>query len=185
MAEQVTLLRDCDAISIPNGQPVRLNKNTEVVITQVLGGSYTVNYQGQLVRIAGKDGEALGKSDFTQSDTKKELNSGHSEDRQVNLIEIYDQLKNCYDPEIPVNIVELGLIYDVNCYQLIDGRNLVRITMTLTAAGCGMGSIMTKEVKQKCLAVANVDDVDVILVFDPPWSYEMVSDAAKLQLGLL
>ncbi|WP_372880260.1 putative Fe-S cluster assembly protein SufT [Psychromonas sp.] len=185
MFEHVTLLRDCEAITIPNGQPIRLNKNSEVVITQALGGSYTVNYQGQLVRVAGKDGDALGKSDFPQNKTKTSLSSGHLGDHQVNLREIYDQLKSCYDPEIPVNIVELGLIYDVNCYQLIDGRNLVRITMTLTAAGCGMGSVMTEEVKQKCKAVANVDDVDVSLVFDPPWSYEMVSDAAKLQLGLL
>ena len=99
--------------------------------------------------------------------------------------QIYEQLKSCYDPEIPINIVELGLIYDVNCYQLIDGRNLVRITMTLTAAGCGMGTVIAEDVKRKCMDVPNVDDVDVTVVFDPPWSYDMISDAAKLQLGLL
>lgn len=183
MFEHVTLLRNCNAITIPNGEPVNLLKDSEVVITQALGGSYTVNYHGQLVRVAGENGDALGKSDFTQA--KKNAKSGNTEDHQVNLMQIYEQLKSCYDPEIPVNIVELGLIYDVNCYQLIDGRNLVRITMTLTAAGCGMGTVMAEEVKRKCMEVANVDDVDVAIVFDPPWSYDMVSEAAKLQLGLL
>ena len=181
MFEHVTVLRDCSAITIPNGISVPLSKGSEVVITQALGGSYTVNAQGQLLRVAGEDGDALGKPVITQSKASKE----NSEDQGVNFMHVFEQLKTCYDPEIPVNIVELGLIYDVNCYQLIDGRNLLRITMTLTAAGCGMGEIITEEVKNRCLMVANVDEVEVKLVFDPPWSYDMISDAAKLQLGLL
>ncbi len=179
--EHVTVLRDCPAITIPSGVSITLQKGSEVVITQSLGGSYSVNYQGQLLRIAGEDGDALGKPIITQSKTNKH----NSRNQGVNFIEVFAQLKTCYDPEIPINIVELGLIYDVNCYQLIDGRNLLRITMTLTSAGCGMADILSEEVKNRCLAVANVDEVEVKLVFDPPWSDEMISDAAKLQLGLL
>lgn len=181
MFEHVTVLRDCSAITIPNGVSVALSKGSEVVITQALGGSYTVNAQGQLLRVAGEDGDALGKPVITQSKASKE----NSKDPGVNFMRVYEQLKTCYDPEIPVNIVELGLIYDVNCYQLIDGGNLLRITMTLTAAGCGMGNILAEEVRDRCLSVAHVDKVEVNLVFDPPWSYEMISDTAKLQLGLL
>jgi len=181
MFEHVTVLRDCQAISIPYGEKISLKKGDEVVITQALGGSYTINYHGQLLRVAGDDGDALGKSVHRAT----AVNAENTIDHQVNFVQIYEQLKTCYDPEIPVNIVELGLVYDVNCYQLIDGRNLLRITMTLTAAGCAMGTVIADEVKSKCLALANVDEVEVIIVFDPPWSYEMVSDAAKLQLGLL
>lgn len=181
MFEHVTVLRDCKAITIPYGETITLKKGDEVVITQALGGSYTLSYHGQLLRVANEDGDALGKSVITVTAVSAE----NTIDHQVNLVQIYEQLKTCYDPEIPVNIVELGLIYDVNCYQLIDGRNLVRITMTLTAAGCAMGTVIAEEVKRKCLALANVDQVEVDIVFDPPWSYEMVSDAAKIQLGLL
>ena len=181
MFENVTVLRDCNAITIPNGISMTLSKGSKVVITQALGGSYTVNARGQLLRIAGEDGDALGKPVIMQSKADKES----SKDQGVNFMRVFAQLKTCYDPEIPINIVELGLIYDVNCYQLIDGRNLLRITMTLTAAGCGMGNILAEEVRDRCLTVANVDEVEVKLVFDPPWSYEMISDAAKLQLGLL
>ncbi|PKH02665.1 putative Fe-S cluster assembly protein SufT [Psychromonas sp. MB-3u-54] len=179
MFEQVTVLRDCKAITIPNGGMITLKKGDQVVITQALGGSYTVNYHGQLLRVTSEDADALGKPALTAVSEQNTI------DHEVNFVQLYDQLKSCYDPEIPVNIVELGLIYDVNCYQLIDGRNLVRIIMTLTAAGCAMGTVIADEVKRKCLALANVDQVEVVIVFDPPWSYEMVSDAAKLQLGLL
>ena len=181
MFEHVTVLRDCNAIIIPYGETVVLNEGREVVITQALGGSYTVNDNGQLLRVAGEDGDALGQSVSVVTEVTEETPEEHG----INLVRVFEQLKNCYDPEIPVNIVELGLIYDVKCYQLINGRNLVNITMTLTAAGCGMGPIMTEEIKRNCLSVANVDDVEVTLVFDPPWSYDMISDTAKLQLGLL
>lgn len=181
MFEHVTVLRDCKAIAIPYGETIILKKGDEVVITQALGSSYTVNYHGQLLRVDNADGDAIGKSVPMTTAVSEENTADHD----VNFVRLYEQLRTCYDPEIPVNIVELGLIYDVNCYQLIDGRNLVRITMTLTAAGCAMGTVIADEVKRKCLALANVDQVEVTIVFDPPWSYEMVSDAAKLQLGLL
>lgn len=181
MFEHVTVLRDCEAIAIPYGETIILKKGDEVVITQALGGSYTVDYHGQLLRVDNADGDAIGKSVPMITAVSEENTADHD----VNLVRLYEQLRTCYDPEIPVNIVELGLIYDVNCYQLIDGRNLVRITMTLTAAGCAMGTVIADEVKRKCLALANVDQVEVDIVFDPPWSYDMISDAAKLQLGLL
>ena len=179
--EQVILLRDCKAISIPDGVPVTLNKGSEVVITQALGGSYTVKEHGKLYRVAGQFGDALGQAVNTETPASEE----DTKTQGVDFAQVFAQIKTCYDPEIPVNIVDLGLIYDVNCYQLLDGRNLLRITMTLTSFGCGMGSVIAEEVKSKCLNVANVDEVEVTLVFDPPWSDEMISDAAKLQLGLL
>ncbi|MEY8253254.1 MAG: putative Fe-S cluster assembly protein SufT [Colwellia sp.] len=179
--EHVTVLRDCNAIAIPAGIAVTLNEGKEVVITQALGGSYTVNDDGQLLRIAGKDADALGKDDVVENESDLDVSEGDG----VNLVRIVDQLRSCYDPEIPINIVELGLIYDINCYALLDGRHHVRITMTLTSAGCGMGKILAEEIREKCLSVANVDDIEVIFAYDPPWSDDMISDAAKLQLGLL
>ncbi|MFT5881469.1 MAG: putative FeS assembly SUF system protein SufT [Moritella sp.] len=179
--KHVTLLRDCKAITIPNGVPITLAKGSDVIITQALGNSYTIYVSGQLCRVLGEDGDALGQAVIALARPVEE-----SADVQgVNLEQIFDQIRTCYDPEIPVNIVDLGLIYDVNCDELIDGRNFVRITMTLTAAGCGMGTIIAEEVKNKCLSVPHVDDVEVALVFDPPWSYDMISDVAKLELGLL
>ena len=179
--EHVTVLRDCNAITIPNGVTMTLIKGREVIITQALGGSFTINDNGQLLRVAGEDGDALGQSVSAVTAATAENAEGH----EVNFVQIYDQIKTCYDPEIPINIVDLGLIYDVNCYELIDGRHLVRILMTLTAFGCGMGTILAEEVKSKCLSVPNVDEVEVTIVFDPPWSDAMISDAAKLELGLL
>jgi len=182
MFEHVTVVRDCNAITIPDGVTVTLRKGSEVVITQALGASYTVNYHGQLLRIAEQDGDALGKS-VNEATVVTETENNESD--EVNFDQVFAQMKTCYDPEIPVNIVDLGLIYDVNCYPLLDGRNLLRISMTLTSFGCGMGGVIADEVKRKCLQVANVDEVEVTLVFDPPWRYEMISDSAKLQLGLL
>lgn len=179
--EHVTVLRDCHAITIPNGVAVTLSKGREVVITQALGGSFTVNDSGQLLRISGQDGDALAQTVVDLIPAAEQ----NVDDHQVNFVQIYDQIRTCYDPEIPINIVDLGLIYDVNCYELLDGRHLVRISMTLTAFGCGMGSLIAEEVKSKCLSVPNVDDVEVNIVFDPPWNETMISDVAKLELGLL
>lgn len=181
MFEHLSVQRDCNAITIPDGASVTLNKGSEVVITQALGGNYTVNYQGRLLQVAGEDADALGQhfSAITQ------LTKNNFVDPEINFTQIFAQLKTCYDPEIPVNIVELGLIYDVNCYQLLDGGYLLRITMTLTSAGCGMGAVMVEQIKRKCLSITNVEDVEVSIVFDPLWSAEMLSDTAKVQLGLL
>lgn len=184
--EHVTVCRDCQAIAIPAGIPGTLLKGSEVVITQALGDSYTVNDNGRLLRVAGEDADALGKEPVAAPNRPLESGSqGKATHLAVEPEQIWDQLKTCYDPEIPINIVDLGLIYNMGEHQLIDGLRLITITMTLTAAGCGMGAILAEDIRQKLLTVPGVDLVDVELVYDPPWSREMMSDAAKLQLGML
>ncbi|MGF1731813.1 putative Fe-S cluster assembly protein SufT [Photobacterium kasasachensis] len=179
--EKVTVLRDCPAIAIPSGIPVTLAKGSEVQITQALGNTFTVNDLGRLLRIAGKDADALGK---TQSQPKPSTITSDNNTDEI-FDQIMAQLRTCYDPEIPINIVDLGLIYHLSCDTLLNGRQMIRITMTLTAAGCGMGQVLADDIQQKVVALPGIDLVDVKLVFDPPWSQEMMSEAAKLQLGML
>jgi len=186
--EQVTVLRDCPAVHIPAGLPGTIIKGSEVLITQALGDSFTVNDHGRLLRVAGRDADALGKK-TKQAPPVTPQDSEHRAQQQSTLSQtikqVRAQLKTCYDPEIPINIVDLGLIYQLDKVELLDGRSLMRITMTLTSAGCGMGAVLAKDIRQKVLSVAGVDAVEVEFVYDPPWSREMMSDAAKLQLGLL
>jgi len=173
------LLRDCDATLIPVGTRIKIPAGSKVMITQALGGSYTVNVNGNLARIDSKDADALGL------ETKKEKPSGPKTETTgpVDEKEVWDALSTCYDPEIPVNIVDLGLIYRCEITPL-DGGNRVDVVMTLTAPGCGMGPILVEDVRAKLLAVKNVTEVNVELVFDPPWDRSMMSETAKLQLGL-
>jgi probable FeS assembly SUF system protein SufT len=173
----LTLTRDVDAYLIPSGARIYLQQGTEVTITQALGDSYTVNIYGNLARIDGKDADALGKEPTV---TLKEIPEGTTLDEMV-----WQQLKTCYDPEIPVNIVDLGLIY--NCELIkIPGKDEYRvdIKMTLTAPGCGMGPVLAEDVRRKLSAVPTISQVNVELVFDPPWDRSMMSDVAKLELGL-
>lgn len=174
--EIILLRRDCDAFLIPSGARIYLPQGSEVTITQSLGGSYTVNIYGNLARIEGKDADALGKEIVVTIDHQ-------SVDIALDDL-VWIQLKTCYDPEIPVNIVDLGLIYSCVVTPLQE-KNRVDITMTLTAPGCGMGPVLAAEVKQKILAVRDIGDVNVEIVFDPPWDQSRMSDVAKLQLGLL
>lgn len=171
----VILNRDVDALLIPSGSPIYLQQGTEVMITQELGDAFTVNIYGNLARIDGKDADALGrnvKPAFT------ELPPGMSlEDF------IWEQLKTCYDPEIPVNIVDLGLIY--GCELNSVGEDFqVQIKMTLTAPACGMGPVLTADVQRKIAALPHVQSVTVDLVFDPPWDRSRISEAGQLQLGI-
>jgi len=186
--EQVTMQRDCQAIVIPAGLSTTLRKGSDVLITQSLGDSFTVNDHGRLLRVAGRDADALGKK-AKQTSAVTAPNSEASTQRQSSasqtIKQVRAQLKTCYDPEIPVNIVDLGLIYHLDKVELLDGRHLMRITMTLTSAGCGMGAVLAEDIRQKVLTVPGVDAVEVAMVYDPPWSREMMTDAAKLQLGLL
>ncbi len=177
--ETVVLTRDCEAVVIPAGDKVTLREGAECVITQALGGSYTVYISGNLFRIAGHDADALGK----EASTGPQL-ADDASDEDVEAL-VWEQMKTCYDPEIPINIVDLGLIYRCELESIGDGARRAIIAMTLTAPGCGMGDILVDDVRSKVLMVPTVDEADVELVFDPPWSMEMMSEAAKLQTGML
>lgn len=154
-----------------------LQPGSQVFVTQALGSSYTLYVNGNLVRVAGKDGDALGLVILDCPDVN-ELQGSIEE-------KINAQLKSCYDPEIPVNILDLGLIYQCNIMPLGKNDHRVEIVMTLTAAGCGMGPVLLAEVDEKVRKISGVTDVKVELVFDPPWDRDKMTDTAKLQLGLM
>ena len=177
----ITIERDCDAILIPAGTPIILPAGSVVFITQALGGSYTVNINGNLARIAARDADALG---FEVVETEQNRQEPARKDGTVDEDMIWDQLRTCYDPEIPINIVDLGLIYNCEIMPLEGGGNRVNITMTLTAPGCGMGEFLAQDVQSKVAAVPNVTEVNVDLTFDPPWDQSMMSEAARLETGL-
>jgi probable FeS assembly SUF system protein SufT len=175
-----TLVRDVEAAMIPVGTKVTLQKGEQAYITQSLGGSYTVVVNGNMFRIEGPDADALGlELEVKKTGTSAPVSQEHLEK------EIWNQLKSCYDPEIPVNIVDLGLIYDCHISPLNPGGHRVDVKMTLTAPGCGMGPMLAQDVQNKLLSLEGVDDVAVELVWDPPWNQGMMTEAAKLQLGLL
>jgi probable FeS assembly SUF system protein SufT len=174
--ELVILKRDTRAILIPDGEPTTLPEGTHVRITQSLGGSYTVMTDyGQMFRIDAADADALGKQAAASADAQAE---GALEDR------IWEQLKTCYDPEIPVNIVDLGLVYNCEVEDSGDGGHRVNVKMTLTAPGCGMGDILADDVKRRVEQLPEVTVAEVELVFDPPWNQNMMSEAARLELGM-
>lgn len=178
MSQEIIILRrDCDAFLIPSGARIYLPKASEVTITQSLGGSYTVSVYGNLARIDAKDADALGKEIIAVTETLDE--NASLEDL------VWTQLKTCYDPEIPVNIVDLGLIYECKIIAVENNKHRLDIKMTLTAPGCGMGPVLANDVKQKLLSIPNVIEANVEIVFDPPWEQNRMSDAAKLQLGIL
>ena len=177
----ITLNRDCNATLIPVGTPINLPEGSAVLITQALGGSYTVNVNGNLARIEAKDADALGFEIEQQEDPENKELTG---DGTVNEDLVWEQLKTCYDPEIPINIVDLGLIYECNITPLGADGNQVDIVMTLTAVGCGMGDFLAEDVRHKVLSVPNVTNVNVTVTFEPPWNQEMMSEAARLETGM-
>lgn len=176
--EVVLTKREVEARLVPSGTEIVIPADTFVTITQSLGGTFTVAVNGNLARIDGRDADALGKA---PPQSKFET----ATDGTVNEDQVWEALRNCYDPEIPVNVVDLGLIYDCQIQNGTDQGNRVYVLMTLTAPGCGMGPVIADDVKRKLEAVPHVDQVEVELTFDPPWSNEMLSDEAKLELGLL
>ena len=178
--EPIKLLRSCDAILIPHGTLIQIEAGVEVYVTQALGGSVTVNVNGNLARIAGKDLDALGMEPATEA-----ANAGSSADGSVDEDRVWDELRTCFDPEIPINIVDLGLIYECKISRLPNGAgNRVDVVMTLTAPGCGMGQFLVEDVRDKLSQIPNVTEVNVDLVFDPPWNQNMMSEAARLQTGM-
>lgn len=177
--EPFTLSRDVKAIIIPAGEEVTLRKDTNGFITQALGGSFTVYVEGNLFRVAGYDADALGKDPVPPPEVPE-----NASDADIEAV-IWKQLKTCYDPEIPVDIVELGLIYRCEVTPLGNGERSVSVDMTLTAPGCGMGEVLVQDAKDKIAIIPTVSHVDVQLVFDPPWNQGMMSEEARLQTGLM
>ncbi|HJT18255.1 MAG TPA: putative Fe-S cluster assembly protein SufT [Thermoanaerobaculia bacterium] len=182
MREEVTFSRNAEGIMIPSGERVLIPNGAHATITQSLGGSYTlITERGLMVRVSGREVEAIGKTpqDVPEVKQGEEVGPGKLEEM------VWEQLKTCYDPEIPVNIVDLGLVY-LNDVQPADGGGYnVKIKMTLTAPGCGMGPVLAHDVRSKIEALPGVKSADVEVVFDPVWDRTMMSDAAKLQLGMM
>ncbi|WP_218838554.1 putative Fe-S cluster assembly protein SufT [Halopseudomonas pelagia] len=165
---------DCPARRVPDGTPLTIPKDTFVTITQALGGNYTVTYNGQMVRVDGTDAASLGLE-------PELLSFPEPKDDSINEDQVWEALRTVYDPEIPVDLVNLGLIYAVEVDQ---AAKRVDIRMTLTAPACGMGPVLVGDVEYRVRRVPNVDVVKVELVFDPPWSRDMMSEEAQLETGM-
>jgi probable FeS assembly SUF system protein SufT len=177
--EPVTLSRDVRAIIVPAGEELLLREGTAGFITQALGGSFTVYFEGNLFLIAGTDADALGKEPVPAPEVPE-----NATDQDIEAV-IWQQLKTCYDPEIPVDIVELGLVYRCEVKPLGNGERTVEVDMTLTAPGCGMGEFLIRDAEDKIGIIPTVSGVNIQLVFDPPWHQGMMSDEARLQTGLM
>jgi len=179
ISEPIELCRDCVAIAVPEGVEVHLQKGTVGSLAQALGNSFTVYVRGRMFRIAAQDADAIGKKPpRTVSELPPDL---ASEDIETL---VWEQMKTCFDPEIPVNIVDLGLIYDCTFRQQEGGLHEVFIKMTLTEPSCGMGPILASDVKNRIEQIPTVATAQVELVFDPPWTKDRMSDLARLQTGL-
>ena len=169
----ITTNRDCPARLVPTGDPISIPAGTFVTLTQNLGGTYTIIMNGNMARVDGSDADALGFEPL-------QLDFEPPADGKPDLNQVKEALASVYDPEIPVNIVDLGLIYD--CDLSAEGDALIE--MTLTAPGCGMGPVLVEDIKSRIRSVPFVNSVEVELVFDPPWSRDMMSEEAQLELGL-
>ena len=180
-SEIITVTRDCDATLIPAGEEIKLIKGTRVRITQALGGDYTLFVNGNLVKISGKDADAIGLESVVYEVDKSKIDLSIPVEEEL----VWNQLKTVFDPEIPVNIVDLGLIYDMNIEHKATGGTFVNIKMTLTAPGCGMGPMIAQDAQNKVRTVPGVLDVDVELVWEPQWDRDMMTDEARLQMGML
>ena len=177
--ETITLSRDCVAVEIPYGTKTVLAKGTQVMLEQSLGGSHTVlTDRGAMVRIDGKDADALG---LAAAEAKAGEHPVAANPKELEKL-VWEQLKTCYDPEIPVNIVDLGLVYGV--VAEVEGGYKVDVTMTLTAPGCGMGDVLKEDAETKIGAIPGVKERTVELVVDPPWDPSRMSDVARLQLNM-
>ncbi len=181
-SEAKILTRDVEASVVPIGTKVTLQKGETAHITQSLGGSYTVVVNGNMFRIADKDADALGLEAPIQPAAAPA--SGPVTQEQLEK-QVWEALKTCYDPEIPVNVVDLGLIYDCHLTPVGENNFKADVKMTLTAPGCGMGPVLAQDVQNKLISLEPIDEANVELVWDPPWNQGMMTEAAKLQLGLM
>jgi probable FeS assembly SUF system protein SufT len=179
--EPITLTRDVEGTVVPAGTKVTLQKGEQAFITQSLGGTYTVIVNGNMFRIEAKDADAL---DLEVA--AKAVSTGAPRTREQLEKEVWSELKTCYDPEIPVNVVDLGLVYDCRLEPLgAPDRYKADVKITLTAPGCGMGPALSQDVQNKLLSIEGIDEANVAMVFEPQWNQAMMSEAAKLQLGLM
>jgi probable FeS assembly SUF system protein SufT len=176
--EPVTFVRDCEAVLIPVGEEVTLPEGATGFVTQSLGGSFTVYIEGNLFRVAGIDADAIGKEPIKPPEVADDASADEFE------AVVWQQMRTCYDPEIPINIVDLGLIYECDIARDQTGQRVVSVKMTLTAPGCGMGDILMADVRDKLEIIPTVERADVELVFDPPWNQTMMSEEARLEAGL-
>jgi probable FeS assembly SUF system protein SufT len=179
MNEQtIKTTRPVDVLRIPSGEQIHLPADTPVVITQALGGSFTLLVPSQpgLYRLAGPDADAIGHEPTTEA-------APEAIDGQVGETAVWDILKTCYDPEIPVNIVDLGLIYGCEV-AAGEGGSAVRVQMTLTAPGCGMGPVIAREAEEKIIGLPGVKSANVEVVWDPPWSPDRISAEGRQKLGM-
>jgi probable FeS assembly SUF system protein SufT len=173
----IELTRDCEAVRIPHGDKVSLPKGAAVDLTQQLGGSYTVRAADGLFRIAGRDADALGLQAAPEP-------AGAVAGAAVSEQQVWDTLRTCFDPEIPVNIVDLGLVYDMQLKPVPGGRHRVDVKMTLTAPGCGMGGVIAGDAQQKLLMLDGIEEATVEIVWDPPWHQSMITPGGRRQLGI-
>jgi len=177
--EPVTFSRDCEAILVPHGDVVEIPEGTNGTVTQAMGGSFTIYIAGNLVRVAGDDADAIGQ----EVPEPLQLPEGATDDDVEEIV--FEQLQTVYDPEIPINLLDLGLIYQCEVNHDDPAARSIHIVMTLTAPGCGMGDILVDDVRSRLQIIPTIEKVDVEMVFDPPWTMEMMSDAAKLQVGMM
>jgi probable FeS assembly SUF system protein SufT len=177
-SEPIQFSRDCDVVMVPQGDRVNLPAGTAGYITQALGGSFTVFVDGNLFRVAGLDADAIGKDIVPPPQLPD-----NATDADVEAA-VWNQLRTCFDPEIPVNVVDLGLVYQCELEQVEPGQRKVSVRMTLTAPGCGMGEVLVEDVRAKVELVPTVIEADVELVFDPPWNQSMMTEGARLQVGM-
>ena len=177
--EPVVIQREVDAVMVPSGQPIKLAMGLAGYITQALGGSFTLYIEGNLYRLAGEQADAIGKEPIRAPELPP--NATEEDVREL----AWQQMRSCFDPEIPINIVDLGLVYECNVTANADQTRDVRVMLTLTAPGCGMGDVLVQDVREKIAAIPTVHAVTVDLTFDPPWNQSMMSEAARLQTGMM
>jgi probable FeS assembly SUF system protein SufT len=176
--EPVVIMRDVEAVMVPSGQAITLKMGLAGYITQALGGSFTIYIEGNLYRLSGEQADAIGKEVVRAPELPP--NATEEDVREL----AWQQMRSCFDPEIPINIVDLGLVYACRVQAASDQSRRIEVVMTLTAPGCGMGDVLVQDVKEKLGAIPTVGDVDVTLTFEPPWSQSMMSEAARLQTGM-
>jgi probable FeS assembly SUF system protein SufT len=176
--EPFVLSRDVKAVMVPAGIDIELKSGQSGFITQALGGSFTLYMEGNLFRLAGSDADAIGKDVVNAP----ELPANATENDVLAVA--WDQLRTCYDPEIPINIVDLGLIYECTVGASADGQRELNVRLTLTAPGCGMGDVLVQDIRQKLEIIPTIAAANVELVFDPPWNQSMMTEAARLQTGM-